>query len=38
LKVLTGRGLDHLVRNENDGRWPPVSNAPDAPRVTLEIE
>jgi hypothetical protein len=38
LKVLAGRGLDRLVRDTNDGRWPPVSNDPDAPRVTLEIE
>ena len=38
LKVLAGRGLDRLVRNENDGSWPPISDVPDAPRVTLEVE
>jgi hypothetical protein len=38
LKVLAGRGLDLLVRNTNDAHWPPVSNDPDAPRLTLEIE
>jgi hypothetical protein len=38
LTVLAGRGLDRLVRNENDGRWPLASADPDAPRLALEIE
>ena len=38
LQVLTGRGLDSLLRNTNDGSWPSVFNDPDGPRVTLVIE
>jgi hypothetical protein len=36
LKVVTGHGLDRLVRDTNDGSWPPAS--PDAPRVSFEID
>lgn len=38
LQVLAGRGLDTLLRNTNDGSWPPVVSDQDAPRVTLVIE
>jgi hypothetical protein len=38
LQVLAGHGLDTLLRNTNDGSWPPVVSDQDAPRVTLVIE
>jgi hypothetical protein len=38
LQVLAGRGLDSLLRNTNDGSWPPVVSDQDAPRVSLVIE
>jgi hypothetical protein len=38
LHVLTGRELDSITRETNDGSWPAVSPIADAPRVTLVIE
>jgi hypothetical protein len=38
LQVLTGRGLDSLLRKTNDGSWPSVLRDQDAARVTLVIE
>ena len=38
LKVLSGRELDSISRQTNDGSWPAVSGTGDAPRVTVVVE
>lgn len=38
LQVLAGHALDSLLRQTNDGSWPPVASDQDTARVTLVIE
>jgi hypothetical protein len=38
LRALAGRGLNSLLRQTNDGSWPPANDSPDDPGVTLVVE
>jgi hypothetical protein len=38
LRVMAGRGFGSLLRNTNDGNWPPAVGDPYAPRFTPAIE
>jgi hypothetical protein len=37
-QVQAGRELDQILRQTNDGTWPPASADPNVPRITLVIE